>query len=809
MAKDTTKINLRARTEELRREIESASSWQAPLRSRNFFWWMLIWGAFVFLVGFVVIWTRQQPLLDADRLATKTRTTRVAFEIEDKAATEQARANASAQAPRVYQQVPGVLDELRKSIEGLPLVCKDAQTPEEIEPSIRTQFAIDELVLLAAKRQIDGNELRPSWKASVGRVVDRLALMPLVARDTYQLESQSLSKRVELRPENGEGPTRFAPATNVLNVEASDLAQQLRSAVNDPNITPVLQDAILARLVQQPRPTYTYDAAATSEKQLAAAKGVPPQIIKYPAREPIYRRGEPLTETQIAVTREAIQAEQRSLSPIKLWAQRGALLGLVGAIALAMAGYTVLFVPRIRRNPARMGAIAGLLAAMAMLACYTTAAQPGLIALTAVAPTVFCAVLVCIAYSQRVALAYGSLHALLVCAALDQPVGVFAIMITGIGAAVWKLKDIRDRDTLITAGLFVAIALAVGTFLMNIVELPLSMQAIRQAAWDAGLAGFGGMLVAGVTLFILPTLEKSFSITTGLTLIELRDPKQPLLRQLQQRAPGTYNHSLTLAALGEAAAEAIGANGLLTYVGALYHDIGKMNKPDYFVENQAPGFNRHDKLSPAMSLLIIVGHVKDGLELAREFNLPRPLWHFIESHHGTTLVEYFFHRAKRQAEAGSGGQDAPEEIEYRYPGPRPQTKEAAIIMICDAVESAARAMADPTPSRIDTLVRAIATKRLMDGQFDECDLTLRELNTITESVSKTLASIYHGRIAYPGGGSGGGSSSSTQDESRTRTGLTTIGPGSGPSQPVITPGKNGGNGVAALKVPLGGGPETR
>jgi len=244
-----------------------------------------------------------------------------------------------------------------------------------------------------------------------------------------------------------------------------------------------------------------------------------------------------------------------------------------------------------------------------------------------------------------------------------------------------------------------------------------------------------------------------------MTLIELRDPKQPILRELQQRAPGTYNHSLNVASIAESAAESIGADALLTYVGCLYHDIGKMNKPMYFIENQSGGPNKHDKLTPAMSLLVIVGHVKDGSEMAREHGLPKSLRHFIEAHHGTTLVEYFYRRAREQASLVDEDRSAeqilqeaadqlPDEVDYRYPGPRPATKEVAITMLSDAVESATRTLTDPTPARIDALVRSLANKRLMDGQFDECDLTFHELSTICESISKTVASIYHGRIRY-------------------------------------------------------------
>lgn len=277
---------------------------------------------------------------------------------------------------------------------------------------------------------------------------------------------------------------------------------------------------------------------------------------------------------------------------------------------------------------------------------------------------------------------------------------------------------------------------------------------VSEVIVDCAIAAGGALLTGGMTLFVLPTIERAFNVTTGLTLIELRDPKQPLLKELQQRAPGTYNHALTVASIAEAAADAIGADSLLTYVGALYHDVGKMNKPEYFVENQAGGPNKHDRLSPAMSLLVVVGHVKDGMELAREYRIPRSLQHFIESHHGTTLVEYFFHRAKQQALASAGGDaeeaQMPNEFEYRYPGPKPRTREAAILMVCDATESAARAMPDPTPAKLDALVRSIADKRLADGQFDDCELTLKDLHAIVESVSRTLAGMYHARVQYPG-----------------------------------------------------------
>ena len=231
-----------------------------------------------------------------------------------------------------------------------------------------------------------------------------------------------------------------------------------------------------------------------------------------------------------------------------------------------------------------------------------------------------------------------------------------------------------------------------------------------------------------------------------MTLLDYSDANQPLLKRLAMEAPGTFSHSLMIGSIAEAAAEAIGRNGLLCRVGAYYHDIGKINKPGYFVENQIGSLSQHKELSPAMSQLIIVGHVKDGIELADEYGLPAVLKQFIETHHGTTLVEYFYNQAKKKLD------EKPSELsetEFRYAGPKPLTKEAAIVMLSDSVEGTVRALPEVTPTRIEVIVHNMAMKRLQDGQFDECDLSLRELSLIETSISKTLIAHYHGRIAYP------------------------------------------------------------
>jgi putative nucleotidyltransferase with HDIG domain len=239
-----------------------------------------------------------------------------------------------------------------------------------------------------------------------------------------------------------------------------------------------------------------------------------------------------------------------------------------------------------------------------------------------------------------------------------------------------------------------------------------------------------------------------FGVLTDISLLELGDATHPLLQELVRHAPGTYNHSINVASMAEAAAEMIGARGLLVRVGAYFHDIGKMLKPDYFVENQGLQASRHENLLPAMSTLIIIAHVKDGADLARQHRMPQAIIDFIEQHHGTTLVEYFYRRASEQNEAKTDPSGEVQETSYRYPGPKPQTVEAAVLMLADSVEGASRTLVEPTPSRIESLVEQIAMNKLLDGQFDECGLTLRQLRLVEDSLIKSLTAVYHGRVKY-------------------------------------------------------------
>ena len=720
-------------------------------------WNTLIWGVFILICGSLATWARNQPLVATGQVMNDTTLARVPFELEDREQTAQKKMLVRQQTPRVLDQLASESEAIRASIELLPKSLASTNDFADVAPELKQQFKLTEEAFAAIRAEAPGGELSPSWAKKAERLAEFIQRRPLLDAQTYQRTMQEgVSREIELK---------MGPVTGTVfrdDLVSIDDARQLTDAMTQvaqkAGFTEPALTTVVTRLTTNPKPTYSFDEAASVERQNARVKAVPTAKTLIPVGQVIYRRGDVLQPQQFDQYRREIQEFTRQPdSYYKVLLRTMSVFGAVTAIALAVAGYLFLFCPRVHTSPGRTAGVAALLAGALVLSTVGTVLSPGLLTVTALAPTVFVAVILVIAYDQRVALALGTLQGVLTCIALDQPIGVYALSLTGVSFAVLELKEIRDRRGIIRMGLYAAAALSVGTVMVALIDRPIVWEALRQTFADAALAGLGGLGVGVLTLALLPTIEKAFDVTTGLTLIELRDHKQPLLRQLQQRAPGTYNHSLNVASIAEAAADAIKADSLLTYVGALYHDIGKMNKPEYFVENQAGGPNKHDKLSPAMSLLVIVGHVKDGMAMAEEHNLPESIRHFIEAHHGTTLVEFFYNRARRQAElnAKSAGATAtvdpelPEEIEYRYPGPKPRTKECAILMLADAVESATRTMTEPTPSRIEALVRALANKRLMDGQFDECELTLRDLQTICDSISKTVASIYHGRVLYP------------------------------------------------------------
>lgn len=707
---------------------------------------VVVAAVFVAVAGGLIVWSREQVRLYPGEIMAETRVKRLNFEVPDLEQTERNREAARAASPLVYTPNVEALETLRSALLNLPIIVAPQSTVEDVVEKVRVAFNLDEAAIDALRPFAFQEAPKTEWKSWVTALVDdQLLKHPLIDSKEWQLKLTMPTKPI-LRDPSGRAQAEWVDSTIRYSSDAERMREDVHRVVLAAGFPEQVAKYVTSRIIWDPQPTYVFSESSTNALANEMASQVQTVRLVHSAGEIIYRRGDVLTEKQLDELHTEI-ASYNALTPwVERWTPRAAVLGLFTVITTCLAGYLAMFYPRVTRNWLRVLAVCSLMAGMLATSAFLSREAPTLLYPLAIAPALLVSIVVLLAYEQRLAMFLSLYQCLLVTLAVDESVGMLVLTFAACGTMIIQLREVRHRHTLIRASAVTAFVAFLGAVLLGLLRIPNIDGSMQQVFGNGMWSGVASFSVGFIVLGILPTIERTFEITTGMTLAELRDPKQPLLRQLQQRAPGTYNHSLQVANIAETAADAIGANSLLVYVGALYHDIGKMSKPDYFVENQSPGQNRHAKLRPAMSLLVIVGHVKDGMELAREYGLPRSLQHFIEAHHGTTLVEYFFHAAKTQA---AEAQTTVQEIEYRYPGPKPHTKEVAIVMLCDAVESATRAMAEPNPARIENLVRQLSKKRLMDGQFDECDLTFRELRIIEDSIIKSMCAVYHSRISYP------------------------------------------------------------
>jgi putative nucleotidyltransferase with HDIG domain len=359
--------------------------------------------------------------------------------------------------------------------------------------------------------------------------------------------------------------------------------------------------------------------------------------------------------------------------------------------------------------------------------------------------------LVAIFFGPAPAILFALVLAVLAAFVLDRQFNLLFYYLIGSLMAIHRVQDTRDRATPLKAGLAVSLVNVVVIVIFTLVTDEPLLSARTGAVVLFG--ALGGLLSGVITTGLCPVVEWAFEYTTDVKLLELANMEQPLLRTLMVQAPGSYHHSLMVGNMVEAAAKSIGANALLARVAAYYHDIGKVKKPLYFVENQAGTENRHERLAPSMSSLILISHVKDGVELAEEHHLGEAIRDIIRQHHGTTVISYFYQKAvelNEKLKSSKGGEVSPVLLEdYRYPGPKPQTKEAGLVLLADAVEAASRTLTEPTAARIQGMVQKITNKVFTDGQLDECELTLKDLHQIAKRFIQILTAIFHQRVDYP------------------------------------------------------------
>jgi cyclic-di-AMP phosphodiesterase PgpH len=489
------------------------------------------------------------------------------------------------------------------------------------------------------------------------------------------------------------------------------------------------------------RPNMIYNEYETERLRQIVREEVPRTIGFVLENERIVSRHERITEDAKLRLDSFRRAKAERGGIINIWLQYFGKGLHVTIILLLLGVYFFLFRKNVFYNNGKIALIA-LIILMQVFFAYLS------LAINVDAPVEYlifvpaAAMLLTIMFDSRLAF-YGTVTiALLVGGIRGNDYAIMLVSVIGGALAAYTVRDIKHRTQIFRSMLFIFVGYTITIIALGLERFETPMALL----YEVTFAGANALLSPILTFGLLIFFERAWRITTDLTLLELSDFNHPLLKELSQKAPGTFHHSLVMGSLAETAAEVIDANTILARVGAYYHDIGKSLKPEYFIENQMGFKNRHDKLTPRMSALILISHVKDGYELGKKYNLPKEILEFIPMHHGTTLISYFYNRALEK----KTDKDIINELDYRYPGPKPQTKETGIVMLADAVEAATRSIDEPSIAKLKATIDGIIKSRFEEGELDECELTFKDLNSIREAFFKVLVGIHHPRIKYPG-----------------------------------------------------------
>jgi len=680
---------------------------------------------------------------------------RIDFRVENISETSRARRLAEDNAPLVFAQHNEVIDSLTATFRSQLSAVANAESADVLDPSVGLAFGLKQDVAEYGKLHGLLTETE-----SVGELLDQLVLefsqWLSGVRILGILDASALAERQVAHPdetrieivsaEEGHPLLSVAVLSDViLDDQLRDTGTLGKAWADHATLQPI-RPWVETWLATSLKDHLVFNEKETNNRRQVAADGTGPRYDFFPANSVLISAGAQITqENTRLLVHEFEEYEHVITNSERCLRVVGAAVMLIAMVVL-MSMYIASSEPELMNDPAQ------LLALIAM--CGATVGAGALLSAdpwrAEIIPVMATGIGVAIVHNRALAMLVGFCLCVMVAFATLERLDHFIMLMLLCVTVIVPLKTVSSRSTVIKIGFVAAIVGFFSVWGLNLLQAHPMLEFWQNTAIlkeSLKLAGWSLVccyLVAGS----LPFIERAFGIVTDISLLELTDVSHPLLQELARRAPGSYNHSLSVATIGEAAADAIGANGLLVRVGSYFHDIGKMLKPEYFIENMVEGQqSQHDNLTPAMSALIIIGHVKDGSELAEQHNLPQHLVNFVEQHHGTTLVEYFYHEAT--ARADEDHRTDADESTFRYPGPKPQSKETGVMMLADAVESASRTLSEPTPKRIQSLVKEITLKRLLDGQFDECGLTMSELRVVQESVVKTLLAVHHGRIKYP------------------------------------------------------------
>jgi putative nucleotidyltransferase with HDIG domain len=615
--------------------------------------------------------------------------------------------------------------------------------------AVPVQTRVDETVLKSAEDtityafdRVSAVRAQPNQdeKTKLANLSEQVKVSTAVTPDMYKALLNADERLLATARLDALALVRTAMQNGLQKADVQDAKDRIDKQQDIQTTEPWLQGFVKELAKSQLKPNIVEDQEYTEKLRRAASQAVEP--VTWKKGQSIIKQGEPVTDEQYAMLEDlglvGRHADYRSVIGTAVIS-----FVIVGLMALYMARYRADLLDQDRKLML-LGIIGiGTLLLSLLMKAFSDALGSSVAYLMPVAVN---GMLVSILLDSRAALLQNALLAILVGLSTDVDQMNFALVaLVGATVGSYAVSRVESRSDIYRAGLAVS-----GANVLTILGIYLlrasSLWALRP--WiDAGLGFLNGMVTAMIVTGALPLFETLFGILTPLKLLELSNPNHPLLKKLLVEAPGSYHHTILVANLCEAAAEAIGADTTLARVGAYYHDIGKTKRPEFFVENQFGGENPHDKLPPSLSSLIITSHVKDGLEMAREARLPREIIDFIPEHHGTTLVSYFYHKASKDNQA-----EYVLEEDFRYEGPKPRSKETAILMLADSCEASVRAIRGKGPLTVDQIeaqVRRIVDDRLKQGQLEECDLTLRELDVIVKTFVKVLSGVHHARVEYP------------------------------------------------------------
>ena len=543
-----------------------------------FTWGLLLAVGFLLVSSSLAVWTRAQPLIAVERVMTETRLVRVEFQSVNEEQTRARRENARQATPRVYDANEDRVRSLATAVRTLPRRAAEAGTLDQVPSEVRRRFGLNAARFEALSRIGADPEALESWDESVSELLTVLRRTPLLTAQAYRAASiEGRDRRLELVRD---GESELVPRAQAVNIEdAGQLESTLQRVVEIAGFQGPPAQTVLSGLTSDPQPTYSLDESLTAERQRAAAEQVLPVVDTRSVGQVIFSRGDVLTpsqfETYAAELRE-FRAWAASNAPWRLWMPRiavgGAISGLIALLVLTLLTID----PGLIRQTRRLAGAAALVLGAQIIAALIAVLEQRFAYVGALLPVLLAASVLTIVHGRALAIPMGIAAAVVVGLTIELSAGLLLVMVLAVVGAAFGLGDIRDRRVVVRTGVACGVLVAITTPTIGMIGRPATPDALAQAMGDATLAGLAALIAQAITLFALPNVERLFGVTTGLALIELRDPKQRLLRDLQQRAPGTYNHSLNVASIAESAANAIGADALLTYVGALFHDIGKM-----------------------------------------------------------------------------------------------------------------------------------------------------------------------------------------------------------------------------------------